>query len=52
MRRFLDVATHVSAGVSVISFWQGVEIATTITAGVISIILGCISLYDRYWRKK
>lgn len=36
------------AAVSAVSLWQGVALAVTIIAGLVSIILGCVKLYDRF----
>jgi hypothetical protein len=45
--RTLDIATWVSAGVAWLSFWQGVALAVTIIAGLVSILCGILRLYDR-----
>ena len=46
--RSLDLMTWISAGVAAVSFWQGVALAVTIMAGLVSIICGCVRLYDRF----
>jgi hypothetical protein len=46
--RLLDTATGLFAGVAVLSFWQGVALAVTIIAALVSITLGCVRLYDRF----
>jgi hypothetical protein len=45
--RWLDGAAWLSAGVAAFSFWQGVALAVTIVAGLVSIMLGFLRLYDR-----
>lgn len=45
--RLLDAATGVFATVAVVSFWQGVALAFTIIAAIVSIALGCIRIHDR-----
>jgi hypothetical protein len=45
--RLLDTATGLFATVAVIGFWQGVALAVTIIAALISIALGAIRIHDR-----
>jgi MFS superfamily sulfate permease-like transporter len=45
--RLIDSATWVAAIIAGVSFWQGVALAVTILAGLVSITLGCFRLYDR-----
>jgi hypothetical protein len=43
----LDAATGVFAAVAVFSFWQGIALAVTIIAALVSIACGLIRLHDR-----
>lgn len=45
--RFLDAGAGIFATVAVVSFWQGVALAVTIIAALVSIALGLIRLHDR-----
>jgi hypothetical protein len=45
--RILDAGAAFFAVVAGISFWQGVALALTIIAAVVSITLGCIRIHDR-----
>ena len=45
--RTLDAATWGFAALATVSFWQGLALAVTIVAGLISITLGAIRLHDR-----
>lgn len=44
----LDIATGASAAVAAVSFWQGVALALTIIAALVSITCGLVRLYDRF----
>lgn len=46
-RHVLDGAAWLSAGIAAVSFWQGIALAVTIIAGMISITLGLIRVHDR-----
>ena len=46
-RHALDGAAWISAGIAAFSFWQGIALAITIIAGLISITLGLIRVHDR-----
>lgn len=46
--RSLDIATGASAMIAAFSFWQGVALALTIIAAVVSIACGIVRLYDRF----
>lgn len=46
--RTLDLATWVSGAIAAVSFWQGVALAVTILAGIVSVACGCVRLYDRF----
>lgn len=46
-RHAIDGATWISAGIAAVSFWQGIALAVTIIAGLISITLGLIRVHDR-----
>lgn len=45
--RAIDAATWLSAGIAAFSFWQGIALAVTIIAGLVSVMLGLIRLHDR-----
>ena len=45
--RWLDGLTFLFAGVSAVSLLQDVAVVVTILAGLVSIILGGIRVYDR-----
>jgi hypothetical protein len=45
--RALDLSAAVFAGLAAFSFWQGIALAVTIIAGLLSIALAGIRLHDR-----
>jgi hypothetical protein len=45
--RTLDAVTWISAAVAAVSFWQGIALAVTIIAGIVSALCGLIRLHDR-----
>jgi hypothetical protein len=45
--RILDTGAAAFAVIAGISFWQGIALAVTILAGLISITLGAIRIHDR-----
>jgi divalent metal cation (Fe/Co/Zn/Cd) transporter len=46
--RTLDIVTGIGAAVAAVSFWQGVALALTIIAAIVSIACGAVRLYDRF----
>lgn len=46
--RSLDITTAIGAAVAAVSFWQGVALALTIIAAIVSIACGAVRLYDRF----
>jgi hypothetical protein len=46
--RALDFVTWVSGALAVVTFWQGVALAVTIIAGIVSAVCGIVRLYDRF----
>jgi hypothetical protein len=45
--RLSEAMAYIFAGIAAFSFWQGVALAVTIIAGLISAICGGIRIYDR-----
>jgi hypothetical protein len=45
--RVLDWSTVLCAGLAAFSFWQGIALAVTILAGLMSLTLGAIRIHDR-----
>lgn len=46
-RHVVDAAAWLFAGVAGVSFWQNFALGVTIVAGIVSLLLGCLRIYDR-----
>jgi|GraSoiStandDraft_51_1057287.scaffolds.fasta_scaffold1389784_2 hypothetical protein len=46
-RHVIDATAWVFAGVAGVSFWQNFALGVTILAGMVSLLLGCLRIYDR-----
>ena len=46
-RHMLDAGTWLFAGFATLSFWQNFALGVTILAGLASLILACLRIYDR-----
>lgn len=43
----VDATAWTFAGVAGVSFWQNFALGVTILAGLVSLLLGCLRIYDR-----
>jgi hypothetical protein len=46
-RHVVDATAWLFAGVAGVSFWQNFALGVTILAGMVSLLLGCLRIYDR-----
>jgi hypothetical protein len=46
-RHLIDAGAWGFAGIATLSFWQNFALVVTILAGIASLVLACLRIYDR-----